>query len=138
MSAKISAPLREVLTRSLPMVRQHKSALIGQMARSLSVDGTPAPESGQIARTLVELLFDQTHDFVAGTEQCRLHRLFDEHRAIGVEARHYSRFGDALVPALTDLLGPNVPRQVPAAWCDAFWAIVRKGRAAARLQNAHA
>ena len=68
----------------------------------------------------------------------RIDRLLDEHRAIGIEARHYSRFGDALIPALTDLLGPNVPRDVPAAWCDAFWTIIRKARAAARLQKTHA
>ena len=138
MSAKISAPSRELLSRSLPMVRQHKPALMGQMAHSLGAEGTSTRNSREIAGALVELLFDQTHDLITGNERRGLDRLFDEHRAIGIESRHYSRFGDALVPALTDLLGPNVPREVPSAWCDAFWTIVRNGRAAVRRQKTHA
>jgi hemoglobin-like flavoprotein len=74
---------------------------------------------------LVELLLDQAHGLIETRMPRRLGGTLAEHRALGIDGRHYSRFGDALVPILSDLLGPNVPREVPVAWCDAFWTIVR-------------
>lgn len=138
MSTSISVHARNILIRSLPMVRQHKPALINQMARVLAADGTPGPDNGRIARALVELLFDQVHELVAGARPSLLERRFDDQRAPDIQGHHHSRFGDALVPALSDLLGPNVPREVPTAWCDAFWAIIRSARAATRSRSVHA
>jgi len=132
MSNILSPNVRNALSRSLPMVRQHKDELIEQMERSLRVSGVADPRVSQgIASGLVEMLLDQAHS-LAASGALRPERPGDDELAPGVEGRHCSRFGDALVPALSDLLGPNVPRDVPAAWCDAFWAILRGRKAATR------
>lgn len=132
MSNILSPHVRNVLSRSLPMVRQHKDELIEKMERSLRVSGDADPRVSQgIAIGLVEMLLDQAHSLTASGLP-RPARPGDDHSALDIEGRHCSRFGDALVPALSDLLGPNVPREVPTAWCDAFWTILRDRKAAAR------
>ncbi len=125
-SSPINLHLRDVLIRTLPLVRQHKEAMVARTAWALrGVSRGSARDSEAIAKTLADLLLDQAHS-LAGTGALRpLDGVAERHRALGIDGRYYSRFGDALVPALPDLLGPNVPREVATAWCDAFWMVVR-------------
>ena len=48
-----------------------------------------------------------------------------EHETLGIAGRHYSRFGDALVPVIRDVIGRGTPREVSSAWVDGFWAMIR-------------
>jgi len=123
----INRHLQDILVRTLPLVRQHKEAMIARIACSLRgvARERGARHAEAIARELAELLLDQAHS-LSGTGALRpLDGVAERHREVGIDGRYYSRFGDALVPVLGDLLGANVPRDVPAAWCDAFWMVVR-------------
>jgi hemoglobin-like flavoprotein len=127
MSTPISLHQRDMLVRTLPLVRQHKEAIVARLAWALR--GVSRQRSARdvetIARTLTELLIDQAHA-LSGTGTLRpLDDVSSRHAALGIDGRFYSRFGDALVPVMSDLLGPNVPRDVAPAWCDAFWMVVR-------------
>ncbi|HEV2747023.1 MAG TPA: hypothetical protein VGW34_06960 [Allosphingosinicella sp.] len=82
-------------------------------------------QSEMAAMLLVQLLIDQVRGLVETGQLTVGGGILDEHEALGIDGRHYSRFGDALVPILRDELGPSVPRDVVAAWCDTFWTVVR-------------
>ena len=75
---------------------------------------------------LVQLLLDRVRSLVETGEFGAVDGLFDEHRALGIDGRHYSRFGDALVPILRDVLGPGAPREIAGLWCDTFWSLIRE------------
>ena len=79
---------------------------------------------------LTELLLKQSAAIAEGREMADVNSVAREHWSLGIEGRHYSRFGDALVPILLDVLGPNAPREVASAWCDTFWAMVHPIRVA--------
>jgi hemoglobin-like flavoprotein len=128
MSEVISERTRANLTRSLPIVRRHKEEIVSNMHVYLrQVDeGRDALGRSDIAATvLVELILRQAGLIVDSGHSEGLETAAAEHRALGIDGRHYSRFGDALVPILRDVLGVQVPREIPSAWCDAFWAVVR-------------
>ncbi len=128
MSYPLAESVRNLLVGSLPLVRRHKDELISQMELHLRGVGGPDEPFGQsevAAMLLTQMLIDQA---VAIVDKGKLQvpaGLADEHRALEIVGRHYSRFGDALVPILKDLLGPGVPAEVTGAWCDAFWLAVR-------------
>lgn len=119
---------RSILAGSLPLVRRHKDEIISHMEVHLRGIGGPDEAFGQsevAAMMLTELLLDQAAA-IAGQGALRIHRgIADEHRALAIVGRHYSRFGDALVPILKDVLGPGVPGELTASWGDAFWLAVR-------------
>jgi hypothetical protein len=118
---------KDALSRSLPLVRQHQHALIERLAYSMGEalqDGSPLGRE-EVAATLAELLIGQVERLADSGTIGRLDGVAQAHRALGIDGRHYSRFGDSLVPILVDLLGPNVPREIPSAWCDAFWLVIR-------------
>ena len=127
MSDLVTDRLRDNLARSLPLVRLNFDRLVDRMEVQLrGVDpDEPFGQSDVAAMMLVQLLIDQASRLAQGRSPAVADGLLDEHRALGIDSRHYSRFGDALVPILADLLGPSAPREVPAAWCDAFWAVIR-------------
>ena len=136
MSPPVTNRTRTLLSRSLPIVRQRKELLLEATERSLaSAEEREAP-SGQAETTatiLVELLLEQVRSLVQSAALAPLGDTAERHRALGITGRHYSRFGDALVPVLRDVLGPTVPREVAAAWCDTFWTIIRAAQAEERL-----
>lgn len=128
MSNVISEHTRAIVSRSLPMVRQHKDEIISRMEvhlRGVNGDDEAFGQSEAASMILVELLIGQavlvTERGVAGG----LEATVEEHRSLQITGRHYSRFGDALVPVLSDELGPDVPREVVLAWCDTFWVVIR-------------
>ena len=134
MNMIVTRRARSLLARSLPLVNQRRELLVERMEDALA--GAPAEAFGQsalAAAMLVELLVDQTRALIENGAFATLDGVAEEHRVAGITGRYYSRFGDALVPALRDLLGPTSPREVAAAWSDTFWALVHtvRDRAAA-------
>jgi hemoglobin-like flavoprotein len=133
MSIQLSDQTRSLLAQSLPLMERGKDGLIDGFGAYLRA---AAPETGNdpelVAMMLTEMLITQTAQLLAcGTLQ-DAGDLNQEHRALDIEGRHYSRFGDALSPVIRDVLGPNVPRALVAAWGDAFWAIIRTVQSARR------
>ncbi len=127
MSEVISTRTRSLLARSLPLVQQRREALVGRMEAALAELDTKETAIGQAevtASVLVDLLLDQARDLVESGAFGELGYLAGEHYLLEITGRHYSRFGDALMPALRDLLGPIPPRELLAAWVDTFWAIL--------------
>lgn len=129
MSYPISDHARDMLARSLPLVHPRKDRIIDRMElhlRGAADDEESFGQSEVAAMLLVQLLLDQVRNLVGSGELAAADGTRDEHRALGIDGRHYSRFGDALVPILRDVLGASVPREVAGIWCDAFWTIVRQ------------
>ena len=125
MSQAISERTTAFLARSLPMVRQHKAEIVVRMEMSLrDVAPEPGDRAELIARTLLGLLIAQAAGLVDGGRPAGLESAARELRSLEIGGRHYSRFGDALVPILKDVLGGATPRQVASAWCDTFWLMV--------------
>jgi len=133
MNSPVTTRMRSLLARSLPLVQQHKTMLVERIEKSLAAAESRDEPFGQAevaAMMLVELLLDQARGLVESGAFAPLADVAEEHRALGITGRHYSRFGDALVPILRDLLGPIVPREVAAAYCDLFWTVLRASQAA--------
>ena len=128
MSAAISERTRKNLSQSLSLVELHREDLVHRMEASLRAAETDDEAYGQsetVAMILVDLLLTQARNLVNGGELADLRDVEEEHRALAISGRHYSRFGDALVPILRDLLGSNLPSGVTSAWCDTFWTVIR-------------
>ena len=128
----ISDHVLELLAQSFPLVQARRDALLDAMRDSLGT-GKPAhrlpgrPHAA--AAALIEMLIGGVRRYLDSRELAGLGGVLDEHRALGIDGRHYSRFGDSLVPVLKDVLGPTLPRAVASAWCDAFWMLIRAARA---------
>ena len=127
MPSPVSDRTRSLIARSLPLVQQRRDRLAEEMERSLGAAETTAEAFGPpvTAMMLVELLLAQARKLVESGGFGPLGDVAGEHRALAIDGRHYSRFGDALVPVLRDLLGPTSPRELAAAWSDTFWAVIR-------------
>jgi hemoglobin-like flavoprotein len=128
MSSPISDKARDILARSLPLLKPHKDRITERIElhlRSAGGEKEPFGQSQAAAMLLVQLLLDQARMLVETGESAACNGIREEHRALEIDGRHYSRFGDALVPVLRDVLGANVPREVAGIWCDTFWAAVR-------------
>lgn len=133
MSSPVSDRTRSLLARSFPLVQQRADLLIDRMEQSLAAGepkDAPIGQSELVAMMLVELLLGQVKRLVESAELRPVEGLAEEHDALGITGRHYSRFGDSLVPVLRDLLGPIVPREVAGAWCDTFWTVIRAAQEA--------
>lgn len=128
MSDVVSKHTRSLIARSLPLVQQRKEALVEHMEAALATLDTKETADGQAEVTavvLTDLLLDEARQLVEAGTFGPLGYVTGEHYLLDITGRHYSRFGDALIPALRDLLGPIPPREVLSAWCDTFWAIIR-------------
>ena len=127
MSPIIGSRAREHLARSLHLLESHKDRFLEGMEASLRAQEGGDESFGQsevATMMLTDLLLEQGRS-LADRGELRLARdALAQHRALDINGRHYSRFGDALVAVLRDSLGP-IPAEVSSAWCDAFWAIVR-------------
>jgi hemoglobin-like flavoprotein len=123
---RLSDPARDLLAQSLPLMERGKDRLIdgfGAYLRAAAPEARDDPEV--VAMMLTEMLVAQTGHVLQTGALLNAGDVNVEHRALAIDGRHYSRFGDALLPVIRDVLGPNVPSAVAAAWGDAFWAIVR-------------
>ncbi|HYD13675.1 MAG TPA: hypothetical protein VEC11_12580 [Allosphingosinicella sp.] len=127
MSEAVSTRTRSLLARSLPLVQQRRETLVERMEAALAELDTKETALGQAEVTavvLVDLLLDEARQLVEHGAFGPLSYVSGEHYLLEITGRHYSRFGDALLPVLRDLLGPIPPREVLAAWVDTFWAII--------------
>jgi hemoglobin-like flavoprotein len=127
MSEAVSSRTRSLIARSLPLVQQRREALVERMEIALAELDTQGSDVGQAEVTavvLVDLLLDEAKQLLEDGAFGPLDYVSGEHYLLEITGRHYSRFGDALIPTLRDLLGPIPPREVLSAWCDTFWAII--------------
>ncbi len=139
MSNSVSGNNHDILGQSLVLVRQHKDQIIERMEVALRGAGGEGEAFGQsevAAMLLVEQLTDQARNLVDKGGFAGLDGVLDEHRALQIDGRHYSRFADALVPVLTEVLGPRLPRDVTGAWCDTFWAMIHASMSQRELADA--
>jgi len=128
MSNAISETARDNLFHSFAAVEAAAPAIRAAMLASFALaEGEPPPfaRADGIASALVDMLLDQGRYLAAGRGPRDVAAIALNHRALGIEGRHYSRFGDALVPVLKDAVGPRLPGAVTAAWGDAFWFVIR-------------
>lgn len=131
MSPVLSDRSRQMLSQSLPLVQAHKHEVIDRMQASL-VLAEPDQDPGQSeinAMILVEMLINQARHILDKGEYDDLAHIPNEHAALHISGRTYSRFGDVLVPILKDVLGVNVPSAVSGAWIDIFWSVIRQATA---------
>lgn len=129
MSNPLSEKTRHDLFHSLTAVEAAAPSIIAAMSAYLAAtEEEPAPfaRATRLAALLVEMLLAQAKRLAAGEEPEDVDRIGAANRKAGLEGRHYSRFGDALVPVLKDALGPRLPGTMASAWCDAFWLVIRR------------
>lgn len=123
----VSTRTRSLIARSLPLVQQRREALVERMEAALAELDTKETAIGQAEVTavvLVDLLLDEARQLVESGAFGELSYVPGEHYLLDITGRHYSRFGDALMPTLRDLLGPIPPRELLSAWVDTFWAVI--------------
>lgn len=128
MSNRIGERARDNLFHSFAAVEAAAPEIRAAMIPGLaSAEGEPAPfaRAGGIATALVEMLLDQARRLAEGRGPSDVESLADRHRLLGIEGRHYSRFGDGLAAILRDVIGPRLSSEVTAAWGDAFWFVIR-------------
>lgn len=128
MSTVISDHTRNILFHSLSAVESHRAAVIDAMAVSLAA-AEPDDQSAHaetVAMLLVNMLIEQVKHLVEAQHPQHLNAHRAEHQLHAIDGRHYSRFGDALIPVLRDTMGARLPKAVGAAWCDAFWAVIQR------------
>ena len=127
----VSFRTRTLLSQSLRAVQSGQErielALGTSLARS-ERDPELSDTPDVIAAILLNFLIEQVRHVTETGEPRELDLHHAEHRLHGIDGRHYSRFGDVLVPVLRDTLGPSHPRATALAWSDAFWAVVQKMR----------
>jgi hemoglobin-like flavoprotein len=138
MSPKLSDRSRQLLSRSLPLVQAQKHDVIDLMQASLILaePEQPAGQSEINAMILVGMLVNQVAHVLETGDYDDLAHLPDEHAALHITGRTYSRFGDVLAPILRDVLGATVPDEVGGAWVDMFWAVIREAAARRQLLEA--
>ena len=138
MSPVLSDRSRQLLSQSLPLVQAHKHEVIDRMQANLIL-AEPDQDPGQSeinAMILVEMLINQVRHILDTGEYDDLAHIPNEHAALKITGRTYSRFGDVLAPILKDVLGANVPSTVSGAWIDIFWSVIRQATAQPVLEAA--
>ncbi len=127
MSIRPNDRARDLLAQSFPIMKRNQDALADGVAAYLRTADrrTAADDPGPIATMLVALILDEAGRLAGSGAAHRPRDILRELEALGVQGRHYSCFGDALVPVIRDVLGRGTPREVSSAWVDAFWATIR-------------
>ena len=138
MKSIITPTVRTLLLQSLRPVEAKEDEIRAAFTKALArsdhdpeLSDTPAV----IAALLVSFLIEQVRHVVETGQPMKLELHRAEHRLHDIHGRHYSRFGDALVPVLKDALGGAYPRATASAWSDAFWAILREMRRGAETSG---
>ena len=126
MSIQLSEQTRDLLAQTMPLIEHGKDRLIDGLGTYLRAFATEKEDNSElVAMMLTEMLIGQSAQVLRSGSLNDVGDVKREHEALEIKGRHYSRFGDALPAVIRDVLGPNVPRAVGAAWGDAFWAIIR-------------
>jgi hemoglobin-like flavoprotein len=124
MSIQLSERTRALLAHSLPLMQQRKDALLDNLGKYLRDASDDPHDSELVAMMLTELIITQSKHLLESGTLGHIEDVRQEHRILGLEGRHYSRFGDALAPVIRDVLGGSAPREVAGAWGDVFWAVI--------------
>jgi hypothetical protein len=127
----VSTNTRTLLVQSIAAVEGAQDKMLQRLSISLArseQDPELSDKPDRMASLLLSFLLKQVKHIIEAGEPRDLDVDRAQHRLSGIEGRHYSRFGDALVPIFRDALGPTYPRATAAAWCDAFWGIVQRMR----------
>jgi hemoglobin-like flavoprotein len=117
------------LCRSLPLVEPRKDEIITRMEVMLRGAAGPEEPFGQSelsAMTLVEMLCRNARCIMEQRRFAPALGVAQEHQRLGIDGRTYSRFGDAITAILHDVIGPRLPSDVSAAWCDLFWTVINE------------
>lgn len=125
---------RRRLALSIHLLEAHKDQFVEAVEAMFRPHEDPGEEMGQTEVTtmvLTELLLVQARSLVDTGALSIPETTAAEHLFLDITGRHYSRFGDGLVPILRDVLGPSLPSDVAAAWGDTFWAIIAAIRSTA-------
>lgn len=128
MTDLISETTRGRLAASLVLVQANRDALIAGMGRALLFsEGRDEPfgQAELAAGSLVDFLIGEARHLVSEGSTGNLADHVAEQSSLGLDGRHYSRFGDALMPVMRDVLGPSFPADMAGAWIDTFWTLVR-------------
>jgi hypothetical protein len=138
MLTSLSERTRNLLAQSLPFIEHKRDSLVDGVSGYMKSVTSPDPDhhSEMVAMMLAELLIGRSRHLVLQGPFREADEIRHEHSSLGIEGRHYSRFGDALVPVIRDILGPNAPREIAGAWCDAFWAMIRDVQATGQMIEA--
>lgn len=139
MSSIIREPIRHLVAGSLALLKSHQDEIVAAMEASLTAAKgglEPYGESELVATLLVEMLIERTQQIVTTGRPTAAGQIVAEHRELGIDGRHYSRFGDSLVAVLADVLGPVISREAATAWCDTYWAILTFARDSADMRRA--
>ena len=102
MSPILNDRSRRMLSQSLPLVQARKHEMIDRIQASL-IQAEPEQDAGQSeinAMMLVEMLINQVRHVLDTGEYYDLAHIPNEHEALHITGRTYSRFGDVLVPIL--------------------------------------
>jgi nitric oxide dioxygenase/hemoglobin len=129
----IEETTRRRLALSIHLIESHKDQLIAAIEAPLRTQEPPHATTSQaatIAELLTGLLLAQARNLVNAGTLAVADRTAADHQALGISGRHYSRYGDVLVPVLRDVIGANLPTDIAAAWGDLFWAAVAATRPA--------
>ena len=122
----ISEDMRVRIAHSIGSIERQRHTLAARILERVNApeatDGSPDPDI--VAGLLINLLIDGGGDIAAFGGLRDLSQVALKHRQLGINGRHYSRFGLALAPTLRSVLGLSMPEQSLVAWGDAFWLIV--------------
>jgi nitric oxide dioxygenase len=128
MHSSLSDRATEALVRSMPVMERNRRDLAAGMERHLTHCGSralPSPQPEVASRVITDMLFDHARAIAGGTPLFRTGETARRHRGHGLEAAHYTCFGDGLAAVIRDVLGESASPAVLAAWVDAYWGIVR-------------
>ena len=123
----ISPRTRALIAQSIEPVEARRTSLKAALGLSLQRsrhDPELSDRPELVATILVDFLIEQARHAIVGGQPRSAQVNRAEHQLNGIDGRHYSRFGDSLVPVLRDTLGGAYPPETAAAWSDAYWAFV--------------
>lgn len=123
----IAEETRRRLTQSMSMVQRQQDHLIRQMQeylRFLEARGALG-NPDETSELLFTMLFDCAKELAATGRLRNLAVTAAEHHRQGLDARHYARFGLGLGQMLREAPAPVLPHATVAAWCAAYWAVIR-------------
>ncbi len=119
-------PLRALIARSLLLIEQQRERLVEEVGIHMRSEGgaEDADVSNAAARLLTEQLLHSGRRLVETGRIPGPGSAWRDQQALGISGRHQSRFSDALMLILADLLGPSVPLEIQLGWCELFWDMV--------------
>lgn len=128
MSTKpVPEDLRLRLAQSIPVLERHRPAIAAKLRERVQTleSGAECSRQAEIKTAmLMDLLIAGASDIAAFGGLRGLSRISREHQRLGIDGRHYSRFGLALGRALRQVPGITLSPQTISAWGDVFWIIV--------------